>query len=150
MGKKYIYETNEKISEIALKETSIKINQKNSLSIAMYGEGRTRGSISILKEEMTTNQACCNVYLDEKKANYEYVYQYLKTQYNNLRSLASGVRKNLNTSHIKNYKIPLPSLKIQKQIVEKIEKLETKISEAQKTIDTSKEKKEEILKKYLN
>ena len=142
--------TNEKISKSALEGTSIKINPKNTLSIAMYGEGRTRGSVSILKEEMSTNQACCNVCLDENKANYEYVYQYLKTQYNNLRSLASGVRKNLNTSHIKNYPILLPSLEIQKMIVSKIEKLELKINEAQKTIDSSKSKKVEILKKHLN
>ena len=149
LGEKYIYDTNEKISIIALEKTSIKINPKNTLSIAMYGEGRTRGSLSILKEEMTTNQACCNVYLDDKKANCEYVYYYLTTQYENLRSLASGVRHNLNTSHIKNYMIPLPPLETQKQIVSKIEKLETIINEAKKIVESSKEKKEEILKKYL-
>lgn len=149
LGEKYIYDTNEKISTIALEKTSIKINPKNTLSIAMYGEGRTRGSLSILKEEMTTNQACCNVYLDDKKANYEYVYYYLTTQYENLRSLASGVRHNLNTSHIKNYMIPLPSIETQKQIVSEIEKLEVKINEAKKIIDGAKEKKEEILKNYL-
>lgn len=149
LGEKYIYDTNEKISTVALEQTSIKINPKNTLSIAMYGEGRTRGSVSILKEEMTTNQACCNVFLDEEKANYEYVYYYLKTQYENLRSLASGVRHNLNTGHIKNYLIPLPSLEEQKQIVLKIEELENKINEAKRITESSKDKKEEILKKYL-
>ena len=149
LGKKYIYDTNEKISKIALEETKIKINPKNTLSIAMYGEGRTRGSVSILKEEMATNQACCNIFLDEKKANYEYVYYYLKTQYENLRSLASGVRHNLNTGHIKSYLIPLPTLEEQKQLVEKIQELEYKINEAQNMIDNSRTKKEEILKKYL-
>ncbi|MDX4040272.1 restriction endonuclease subunit S, partial [Aliarcobacter skirrowii] len=149
LGEKYIYDTNEKISKIALDETTIKINPKNTLSIAMYGEGRTRGSVSILKEEMATNQACCNVFLDEKKANYEYVYYYLKTQYENLRSLASGVRHNLNTGHIKSYLIPLPTLKEQKQLVQKIQELEYKINEAQNIIDNSRTKKKEILKKYL-
>ena len=50
---------------------------------------------------------------------------------------------------VKNSKIPLPELSIQKQIVKKIEKLETKITEAKKIIDNSKELKEEILRKYL-
>lgn len=149
LGAKYIYDTNEKISPIALEETSIKINPKNTLSIAMYGEGRTRGSVSILKEEMATNQACCNVYLDEEKANYEYVYYYLATQYENLRSLASGVRHNLNTSHIKNYMIPLPPIETQKQIISKIEVLESKMSDAKKVIYGAKEQKEEILKRFL-
>ena len=45
--------------------------------------------------------------------------------------------------------IPIPSLETQKEIVSRIEKLEKNISEAQKVIIDAKEKKEEILKKYL-
>lgn len=146
---KYVYDTNEKISQIALEKTSLKINKKNTLSIAMYGEGQTRGNVSILKNDMTTNQACCNVYLDETKAYYEYIYYFLKTQYKNLRSLSSGVRKNLNTSHIKNYKIPLPTLEIQKDIVAKIAKIEEKISKSKAIVDNASSKKQDVLRKYL-
>ena len=109
LGVKYIYDTNEKISKNALAETSIKINPKNTLSVAMYGEGKTRGSVSILKSEMTTNQACCNIFIDENKANHEYVYYFLKMRYENLRNLSSGVRKNLNSNDLKNFKINLPN-----------------------------------------
>lgn len=38
LGAKYITETNEKITEYALKATSIKLNPINTLSIAMYSE----------------------------------------------------------------------------------------------------------------
>ena len=128
LGEKYIYETNEHISEKALEETSIKLNKKNILSIAMYGEGKTRGSVSILKKEMATNQACCNVYLDEKKANYEYVYYFLRTQYDNLRNLSSGVRKNLNSNDIKNFKINIPKdIEEQQKIVNVLSSLDSKI-----------------------
>lgn len=116
----------------------------------MYGEGRTRGSISILKNEMATNQACCNIYLDEKVAYYEYVYYYLTTQYENLRKLSSGVRHNLNTSHIKNYLVPLPLIKDQKEIVARIEVFEEQITQAQQIIDNAKAQKQTILNKYLN
>jgi type I restriction enzyme, S subunit len=108
LGEKYIYETTEKISKEALKETGIKLFPPNTLSIAMYGEGKTRGNVSIIKAEMTTNQACCNVELDAALADYEYVYYYLKTQYDELRNLSSGVRKNLNSNDIKNFIIRLP------------------------------------------
>lgn len=110
LGEKYIYETNEHISTTALEKTSIRIFPVNSLSIAMYGEGKTRGNLSILKKPMTTNQACCNVELDPKKADYEYIYYYLKNQYEELRQLSSGIRKNLNSNDIKNYPIRLPIL----------------------------------------
>ena len=79
LGEKYIYETNEHISEAALEKTSIKLFPENSLSIAMYGEGKTRGNLSILKKAMATNQACCNVVIDPSKADFEYVYYFLKT-----------------------------------------------------------------------
>lgn len=127
LGVKYIYDSDEKISKLALENTSIKLNPENTLSIAMYGEGKTRGSISILKNKTTTNQACCNIVLDSKKADYEYVYYYLKTQYNNLRNLSSGVRKNLNSNDIKNFEINLPYLQTQKQIAKVLSDLDAKI-----------------------
>ena len=128
LGEKYIYETNEHISEAALKKTSIKLFPENSLSIAMYGEGKTRGNLSILKKAMATNQACCNVAIDPDKADFEYVYYFLKTQYNELRNLSSGVRKNLNSNDIKNYPIRLPeNLDSQKKIASVLKALDKKI-----------------------
>jgi type I restriction enzyme S subunit len=108
LGEKYIYETSEKISELALQKTSIKICPENTISIAMYGEGKTRGNVSIIKAEMATNQACCNVELDPELADHEYVYYFLKTQYDQLRNLSSGVRKNLNSNDIRNFVVRLP------------------------------------------
>lgn len=128
LGEKYIFDTNEYISEKALKETNAKIFPENTLSIAMYGEGKTRGNVSILKRSMATNQACCNVELDTKKANPEYVYYFLKTQYNNLRLLSSGIRKNLNSNDIKNFYIKLPNLTTQKSIAHILSTLDQKIA----------------------
>lgn len=128
LGDREIYETSEKISQLAIDETSIKIFPINTLSIAMYGEGRTRGNVSILKNEMTTNQACCNIVVDEEKADYQYVYYYLKTQYHNLRSLSTGVRKNLNSNDIKEFEIRLPSeLLKQQKIASVLSALDDKI-----------------------
>lgn len=129
LGEKYIYETNEHISEVALEKTAIRLFPVNSLSIAMYGEGKTRGNLSILKKSMATNQACCNVEIDSDKADYEYVYYFLKTQYDELRQLSSGVRKNLNSNDIKNYPIRLPSsLDEQRKIACVLKVLDDKIA----------------------
>lgn len=129
LGEHEIYDTNEKITQTALKETSIKVFPKNTLSIAMYGEGKTRGNVSILKRPMTTNQACCNIVIDEKKADYEFVYYFLKTQYLQLRSLSSGVRKNLNSNDIKEFEINLPEeIKTQRQIASVFSSIDSKIA----------------------
>ena len=128
LGEKYIYETNEHISEIALKKTSIRVVPKNTLSIAMYGEGKTRGNLSIIKKPMATNQACCNVEINPFEADFEYVYYFLKTQYEDLRNLSSGVRKNLNSNDLKNYPIGLPTtLNEQTRIASVLSVLDAKI-----------------------
>ncbi len=128
LGEKFIYSTTEKISEAALRKTSIKVYPPNTLSIAMYGEGKTRGNVSIIKSEMATNQACCNIELDPNFVDYEYVYYFLKTQYNELRNLSSGVRKNLNSNDIKNFVIRLPiELEDQKKIAAVLSVLDAKI-----------------------
>ena len=51
--------------------------------------------------------------------------------------------------NIKEIKIPLPSLEIQKQIVSKIEIIEKSIEESKKIIEWGEERKESILKSYL-
>ena len=128
LGEKYIYETNEHISEIALKKTSIRVVPKNTLSIAMYGEGKTRGNLSIIKKPMATNQACCNIEINPFEADFEYVYYFLKTQYEDLRNLSSGVRKNLNSNDLKNYPIGLPTtLNEQTRIASVLSVLDVKI-----------------------
>lgn len=128
LGEKYIFDTNTKISKEALEQTSLRIYPENTISIAMYGEGKTRGNLSILKAPMTTNQACCNIEIDPKLADVEYVYYYLKTQYDSLRKLSSGVRKNLNSNDIKNYKVYIPeSVNVQKSIVRILTSLDNKI-----------------------
>ena len=129
LGEKYIFDTNTKISKEALEQTSLRIYPENTISIAMYGEGKTRGNISIIKAPMTTNQACCNIEIDPKLADVEYVYYYLKTQYDSLRKLSSGVRKNLNSNDIKNYKIYIPeSVSVQKSIIRILTSLDNKIN----------------------
>ena len=128
LGEKFIYSTTEKISEAALKKTGIKVYPPNTLSVAMYGEGKTRGNVSIIKNEMATNQACCNIELDPNLADYEYVYYFLKNQYNELRQLSSGVRKNLNSDDIRNFVIRLPKeLSDQKRISAVLSAIDTKI-----------------------
>ena len=148
LGEKFIYDTAEKISETALKKSSLKIYPPNTISIAMYGEGKTRGNVSIIKNAMATNQACCNIELDPNLADFEYVYYFLKTQYKELRSLSSGVRKNLNSDDIRNFVIRLPNtLKEQKNIASILSSLDAKI-ECNKRINAELEAMAKMLYDY--
>ena len=72
----YILETEEKITEDAVANSSAKLLPENSVLIAMYGA--TVGEYGILAEPMTCNQAVCALIPNE---NYPYTYLYLLAKY---------------------------------------------------------------------
>ncbi|MCQ2957857.1 MAG: restriction endonuclease subunit S, partial [Candidatus Gastranaerophilales bacterium] len=65
-------------------------------------------------------------------------------------AMPKGQYPSINEDDIKNFSIPVPPLEEQQKIVEQIEKLEQEINNAQQIIDESKNKKQQILDKYLN
>ena len=110
-----IYGTNKTISEEGLRHSAAKYIPTNTVVVAMYGV--TAGKCAITKIPLTTNQACCNLIIDETEADYRYVYYYLMMQSSHLNSLANGgAQQNLNSILIKKYKISLPSLPLQRRI----------------------------------
>nr|WP_106780843.1 restriction endonuclease subunit S [Lysinibacillus timonensis] len=113
------------ITEKALKECSLTLYPKGTLIMAMYGQGKTRGQVSELGIEATTNQACAAIelYLQDPILK-EYVKTCLMSVYNSIREQAAGgAQPNLNLSKIKNILVPLPPLMEQKRIVEMVKKL---------------------------
>ena len=121
-----IYETENFITEAGLKNSSAKFVPKNSLVIALAGQGKTRGKVARTRIDLTTNQSLASIAVDEGIVNPDYLYHFLKTQYENLRQISSGngTRGGLNLQMISGYKFPLPcpdnpkkSLEIQAEIV---------------------------------
>jgi type I restriction enzyme S subunit len=117
-----IWDTGVKITEAGVKNSSAKWIPENCVIVAMYGA--TVGKIGINKIPMTTNQACANINLDEKVADYRYVFHFLTSQYEYIKSLGTGSQTNINAQIVKNLKVPIPcpentkkSLAIQAEIV---------------------------------
>ncbi len=77
-----IREANEYITEIGLQNSSAKIFPKNTILMAMYGQGKTRGKVAMLGIEAATNQACAAIILMDKH-NTGFVFQYLSANYDN-------------------------------------------------------------------
>ncbi len=121
-----IYHTEKMITEIGLENSSAKWIKANSVIVAMYGA--TAGKAAIAKIPLTTNQACCNLTVDESKADYRYVYYALCNDYQRLASLANGgAQQNLNAQRIKDFDIPYPSLEVQRQIADILSTIDDKI-----------------------
>ena len=113
---KDIYDTEIKITEDAVKNSSAKLIPENCVIIAMYGA--TAGKVGINKIPLTTNQACCNLQINPQKALYKYVYYWVCNEYEHLKSLGQGSQNNINAQIIKEYPIPVPPLAEQQRIVD--------------------------------
>lgn len=107
------------VTDLALKETNLKLLPKHTLLVAMYGEGKTRGKCSELLIEATTNQAIAGIVLNEKyPISRKFLKFYMFKNYADIRRQSSGgVQPNLNLSLVGNIIFPLPCLAEQTEIV---------------------------------
>lgn len=121
-----IYNTEKSITQEGFDNSSTKWILPNSIIIAMYGA--TAGKVAINKIPLTTNQACCNLQIDQEKADYRYIYYQIVLNYTLLASLANGgAQQNLNAQQIKQFEIKVPSLVKQKKIATILSALDDKI-----------------------
>lgn len=140
---KYISETEEYITEDALKKSSAKLVQEGAVIIAMYGA--TIGKLSIAKRSVTTNQACCSIICNDNICYNEYLYYRLDFEKENIINLgAGGAQPNISQDIIKSYKLAIPSIVEQQRIALILSEIDEKIDEYE-----NKKKKLEELKKGL-
>ncbi|CYW00533.1 TPA: restriction endonuclease subunit S [Streptococcus suis] len=116
----YITHIPNKISELALEKTSVRLNPTGSVLIAMYGA--TIGKLGILTFPATTNQACCacNTLFHVEKL---FLFYFLMSARKNFTARAEGgAQPNISKEKIINTLFPLPPLAEQKRIVTQIER----------------------------
>lgn len=122
-----IHETEVKITDLAVKESSAKWIPKNCVIIAI--SGATAGRAAINKIPLTTNQHCCNLDIDANQASYRYVFHWVSCQYEKLKALGQGARADLNSGRIKSFPIPVPPLAIQERIVSILDKFDALVND---------------------
>ena len=121
-----ISSTEKHITQSGLDNSSAKWIDKNSVIVAMYGA--TAAKVAINTIPLTTNQACCNLSIDETKADYRFVYYWLCSHYTELASLANGgAQQNLNAQQIKDFEIKLPEIQSQQKIADLLWSIDNKI-----------------------
>ena len=143
-----IYDTETKITKLGYESSSAKMIEPNSIIVAMYGA--TAAKLAINKIELSTNQACCNLTVDEKKANYYFLYYYLLNEYSNLVKLTNGgAQQNLNSGVIRNYEVLAPDLKTQNRIASILSSIDNSIELNQQTNKTLEEIPKIIFKEWF-
>jgi len=145
-----IYDSREKITKKGLSESSTKLCPKNTIMIAMTGQGLTRGRTTLLGIECCANQSCAHIIKKSPDVETEFLWEFMKSRYWHIRSIYHGMgQPGINVSIIKQLEIFFPSIEEQKLIVEKIKKARTNIESPKKNIKLIFEKLQSQIK-YLN
>lgn len=122
-----ITSTGVSITELGLTESSANWIPANSVVVAMYGA--TVAKVAVTGIPLTTNQACCNLEIDDSIALFRYVFHWISREYENLKSLGQGSQTNINAQIVKSYKIPVPSLNEQQRIVEILDNFDALVND---------------------
>lgn len=112
-----IADTEIKITDDGLANSTAKWIPENSVIVAMYGN--SAGRVAVNQIPLTTNQACCNLIIDAAKADYRFIYYRLLLDYEVLHQMAKGAaQNNLNAGQIKTYSVRAPRVLEQERIAD--------------------------------
>jgi len=124
-----IEDSEEFITQDGLQNSSAKIFPVNTILIALYGQGQTRGRTGRLVIEAATNQACCAV-LPVECLEPLYLQYWLSSMYTELREKAhGGAQPNWNIQMIKDLEIVIPPKNIQVRFIDQINRYNIKVKE---------------------
>jgi len=138
-----ILESEEHITEEGLLNSSTRLAEVGTLLMAMYGQGVTRGRVSILGIEATYNQACSAIRVGKALFN-EYAFFYLMAAYTFIRETGNETSQmNLSAEIIGKIKMAIPPADEQQEIVsylrEKLPALDLLAEKAKNSIALAKE-----------
>ncbi len=121
LDKGLIIDTEEKISEDAIRNSSAKVFPKGTLLIALYGA--TIGKLAFLGVDAATNQAVCGIFKNDN-INSKFLYHFLFYRKPSLIKMGiGGAQPNISQGILKSLEIPIPPLPEQQAIVSCIEEL---------------------------
>ncbi len=127
----FILETEEVITQIAIKKSSAKMLPLHSVLLAMYGA--TVGEVAILSIPAACNQAICAI-IPNTDFPYTFIFQFLKLNKEYIVNRASGsAQQNISQVIIQNFEIPIPPSSVVKEFDRRVsllfEKIESNLKE---------------------
>ncbi len=138
------------ISQLGLANSSAKMIEKNSVLIALAGQGKTRGTVAINRISLSTNQSIAAMTFNDNIVP-EFVFSNLENRYEEIRAMSSGdgSRGGLNKQLVGDIVIPYTIKEEQKKIGEYFSHLDNLITLHQRKLDTLKVVKKSMLEKMF-
>lgn len=149
LNQRYLLNSNEKITQLAIEQSSAKIFKAGSLLIGMYDTAAFK--LGILAYDAASNQACANIQINEQLVHIEWLYDCARIMRPHFLSNRRGVRqKNLNLGMIKNLEIPLPPLALQNQFADIVTKIEEQKALVKQAIDDTQQLFDSLMSQYFD
>lgn len=150
VNKKIITEVDNKITEEGYRNSNATILPINSVLIALNGQGKTKGSVALLKVQSTCNQSLAAFICNENILNHKYLFYFLNSKYKDLRGLVGdGQREGLSITLLKTLFTFLPPIGEQQIIAIFLDletaKLDDIISKKQRLIHLLQEKRQALI-----
>ena len=145
-----IHDTERRISQLGFDKCSTKMVKPNTVVMALAGQGKTRGMVAITRVPLCTNQSLCAIETNDDICD-DYLYQYLQTQYNNLRLISSGdgTRGGLNLKLVVGYTVGVPCFAEQQKIADCLSSLDEVIEKQKTTLAAWEEMKKGLLQQMF-
>ena len=134
---KYLYSTQRTISDLGLKNSSAKMLP---IDAVIFSSRATIGDVAIAKVPISTNQGYKNFICNLEKILPDFLYELLKFFSKEIAALATGMTfKEISKTQMSNFKIPLPPLDIQQQIVAECEVVDKAVAQANAQIQETRQ-----------
>ncbi|OOP60469.1 hypothetical protein BMF89_16495 [Arthrobacter sp. SRS-W-1-2016] len=125
-----VFATDECVTELAFRETSLKLNPSGSVLVAMYGGFQQIGRTGILTMNAAVNQAISVINPDPKYLSPSFLLYVLNFRIDYWKTVASSSRKdpNITSQDVRNFVLLVPHISEQKAIVEVLDDINAVIS----------------------
>ena len=132
-----IWDCEGRITQSGMDNSNARFLPINSVLIALNGQGKTRGSVALLKVQATCNQSLVAIEVIKSDLMPEFLYLVLKGMYKQIRAInGENQRGGLNMPLIREIEIPLPPLEVQREIVTEFSLESAQVKSAFNLIET--------------
>jgi type I restriction enzyme S subunit len=139
INQKEIFDCDGRITEEGFNNSNAKFLPENSVLMALNGQGKTRGTVAMLKTKATCNQSLVSIFPKPGvNLNTKYLYYFLEGMYDKIRRItgdSGNDRRGLNMPLIRNIEILLPPITEQENIIFKLETAINKLDIANKAVN---------------
>ena len=117
--KKQVWDCAKRITQLGMRNSNARILPADSVLIALNGQGKTRGTVAMLRIPATCNQSVvCMTPIERNRLLAEYLFYYLESQYQCIRDTTGDKdRRGLNMPLLRAIEVPIAPVAEQRRIV---------------------------------